>query len=142
MAGKAVGRRAESAAIKEPPHPDHALGKRIRMLRKEILGFVRQADFAERLGVTRGAVGNWEIGVGMKRANLERMAKEFNVSLTWLTTGTGAPVAQPGIDARLDLLPPEERDPLYEHFQAMIDNRLRAIERKQAATTPKRKKKS
>ncbi|QND33573.1 helix-turn-helix transcriptional regulator [Sinorhizobium meliloti] len=133
-AKRKVGSRAESAAGKKREAEKHAelveLGKRIRYLRKEILGYHRQSDFAERLGVTRGAVGNWEIGVGMKRDHLITIAKEFNISHAWLAEGKGTPIAKPSIDAKLELLPPEEYETLYEHFQTMIDNRLRALERK------------
>lgn len=130
-----LGSRAESAASKNREAEKHAelveLGKRVRFLRKEILGYHRQSDFADRLGVTRGAVGNWEIGVGMKRDHLMTIAKEFNISWVWLAEGKGAPIAKPSIDAKLELLPPEEYETLYEHFQTMIDNRLRALGRKE-----------
>lgn len=118
---------------------DVELGGRIRHLRSEILGISRQADFAERLGVTRGAVGNWEVGKGVKRENLERIAGTFHISLIWLATGQGTPVGKPSIDAKLELLPPEEYDPLYEHFEAMIENRLRWLERKKAEARSKKK---
>lgn len=117
---------------------DQELGERIRYLRTEVLGIGRQADFAERLGVTRGAVGNWEVGKGVKRANLERISDVFDISLVWLTTGGGTPIGRQSIDARLELLPPEEYDPLYEHFQSMIDNRLRWLEQKKAAAQKKK----
>ncbi|RVH83395.1 XRE family transcriptional regulator [Sinorhizobium meliloti] len=134
-AKRKVGSRAESAAGKKREAEKHAelveLGKRIRYLRKEILGYHRQSDFAERLGVTRGAVGNWEIGVGMKRDHLITIAKEFNISHAWLAEGKGTPIAKPSIDSKLELLPPEEYETLYEHFQTMIDNRLRALGRKE-----------
>ncbi|MDW9794371.1 helix-turn-helix domain-containing protein [Sinorhizobium meliloti] len=132
-----LGSRAESAAGKRREAAEkHAelveLGKRIRYLRKEILGYHRQSDFADRLGVTRGAVGNWEIGVGMKRDHLITIAKEFNISWLWLAEGKGSPIAKPSIDSKLELLPPEEYETLYEHFQTMIDNRLRALGRKES----------
>ncbi|WP_164834825.1 helix-turn-helix domain-containing protein [Sinorhizobium meliloti] len=134
-AKRKVGSRAELAGGKKREAEKHAelieLGKRIRFLRKEILGYHRQSDFADRLGVTRGAVGNWEIGVGMKRDHLMMIAKEFNISWVWLAEGKGTPIAKPSIDARLEMLPPEEYETLYEHFQTMIDNRLRALGRKE-----------
>lgn len=66
----------------------------------------------------------------MKRDHLITIAKEFNISWLWLAEGKGSPIAKPSIDAKLELLPPEEYETLYEHFQAMIDNRLRALGRK------------
>jgi transcriptional regulator with XRE-family HTH domain len=144
-----LGRRAESAAARkereqreaEQQKADLELGERIRYLRKEILGFHRQQDFADRLGVTRGAVGNWEIGTGVKRTTLQLISEEFNVSLVWLSTGAGAPITKSGIDAQLELLPPEDYETLYDLFQAMIDSRRRkAEERKRAEAEKKRKK--
>lgn len=67
----------------------------------------------------------------MKRDHLMMIAKEFNISWVWLAVGKGTPIAKPSIDARLELLPPEEYETLYEHFQAMIDNRLRALGRRE-----------
>jgi len=139
-----AGTSAETAANSDHEwqadrQADIELGERIRHLRTEILGISRQADFADRLGVTRGAVGNWEIGKGVKRANLERIAGEFQISFDWLSTGRGTPVAKPGIDAKLNLLPPGEYDQLYEHFEAMIENRLRWLERKQSEARTKKK---
>ncbi|NEI52676.1 helix-turn-helix domain-containing protein [Rhizobium leguminosarum] len=139
-----VGSRTEKAANSENlpdvgKQADVELGERIKHLRCEILGISRQADFAERLGVTRGAVGNWEVGKGVKRANLERIARTFHISLVWLAAGRGAPIGKPSIDEKLELLPPEEYDPLYEHFQAMIENRLRWLERKKAEAKSKKK---
>ena len=69
-------------------------GRRIRRLRTQILDpKLSQSDLAERIGgVTRGAVGNWELGKGIKTANLQRIAEEFGVSFEWLTTGRGDPL--------------------------------------------------
>lgn len=109
---------------------DLQLGERIRHLRIEIRK-LKQSNFAELLGVSRGAVGNWELGKGVKRGNLELIAKTFNVPLLWLTTGSGTPfINTKSIDARLNQLPPEESDVLHEHFMAMIDNRLRFLKGK------------
>lgn len=70
---------------------DVETGSRIRSLRKQ-LG-ISQEEFAQRLGgVTRGAVGNWELGKGIKRDNLVRIAEAFGSSVDWLATGTGRPL--------------------------------------------------
>lgn len=68
---------------------DLPTGKRIKRLRTNILGIKSQKAFADRIDVTRGAVGNWERGEGIKRENLVRIADEFGVSLEWLATGKG-----------------------------------------------------
>ena len=65
------------------------IGKRIAYLRTAVLGLSQEA-FAKRLeNVTRGAVGNWERGEGIKRENIERIADEFGVSFEWLAANRG-----------------------------------------------------
>lgn len=66
--------------------PDLQTAARIRKVR----GDLTQAIFAHRLGVSRGAVGNWERGLGIKRENLLSIAREFSVSFDWLATGNEA----------------------------------------------------
>lgn len=68
--------------------PDKELGKRIRYLREKVLKIDSQEKFADLLGVSRGAVGNWELGQGIKTENLRKIAKS-RVSFEWLATGTG-----------------------------------------------------
>lgn len=63
-------------------------GERIRFVRK--LYGLNQTEFAQMLsGVTRGAVGNWELGKGIKIDNLSAISKIFSVDLDWLAHGTG-----------------------------------------------------
>lgn len=65
------------------------IGKRIKLVR-ERRGELSQSQFASKLGkVTRGAVGNWERGEGIKRDNLQLIADQFAVSFEWLATGRG-----------------------------------------------------
>jgi SOS-response transcriptional repressor LexA len=66
---------------------DKAIGDRIRQVRERHEPRLTQEQFAKRLGVTRGAVGNWELGKGVKRENLSTISKEFDVSFDWLATG-------------------------------------------------------
>lgn len=68
---------------------DREIGNRIRQLRAERQ--ISSQVLADRLGVTRGAVGNWELGKGIKRDNLQKIADEFDVSLDWLTNENAAP---------------------------------------------------
>lgn len=63
-----------------------AIASRIKQLRTEKQ--LTQEGFAKRLGdVTRGAVGNWERGQGIKRDNLASIAEAFGASFEWLATG-------------------------------------------------------
>lgn len=66
------------------------IGKRLKHLRTKVLDIQSQQEFADKLGgVTRGAVGNWELGKGVKRENLQRIADKFDISFEWLATGRG-----------------------------------------------------
>lgn len=69
--------------------PDKILGDRIRYLREDVLGMKSQAEFGSPLRVTRGAVGNWELGQGIKAENLRKIAQTFGISFDWLATGNG-----------------------------------------------------
>jgi transcriptional regulator with XRE-family HTH domain len=65
-----------------------SIGKRIRKIRLAEPSRTQQ-DFAALLGVTRGAVGNWELDKGIKRENLLLIAQMSGVSVNWLSTGEG-----------------------------------------------------
>jgi transcriptional regulator with XRE-family HTH domain len=54
-----------------------------------MLAKLSQEAFAERLGVTRGAVGNWELDKGIKRENLSLIVRTFLVDMNWLSEGIG-----------------------------------------------------
>ena len=53
------------------------LGHRILYLRQQVLKLEEQKDFAHALGVTRGAVGNWELGRGISRESLQLIEDRF-----------------------------------------------------------------
>ena len=76
---------------------------RIRYVRQ--ISRLSQERFAETLGTTRGAVGNWELGKGIKLENLERIAEKFGVSLDWLSRGTGSAPGEPVADVQPDQPP-------------------------------------
>jgi len=62
--------------------------ERIRKIRKS--SYLTQAQFAERLGVTRGHISKIETGPAVPSASLiEQICKEFWVSITWLRDGKG-----------------------------------------------------
>ena len=73
--------------------PD-ARAERIKFLRKQrglsqdgFAKFLSEGDKA----ITRGAVGNWERGQGIKAENMRLISKKFSVSFDWLANGEGAP---------------------------------------------------
>ncbi|MHC3940195.1 XRE family transcriptional regulator [Paenochrobactrum sp. BZR 201-1] len=66
-----------------------AIGKRIKQLRHDNMKLSQEA-FASLLGVTRGAVGNWELGKGIKFENLQKIALILEQPVEWLATGRGS----------------------------------------------------
>ena len=66
-----------------------ALAARIRRARR-IAGISQQA-LADKLGVTRSAVSNWESDSGVRPATdrLAVLAKTLHVSFEWIATGRG-----------------------------------------------------
>ncbi|MBX8825272.1 LexA family transcriptional regulator [Ochrobactrum sp. SFR4] len=74
--------------MKEEHLDSTAIGQRIKALRSESLGLSQEA-FARLLGVTRGAVGNWELGKGIKFENIQKMAVILNQPVEWIATGRG-----------------------------------------------------
>lgn len=70
-------------------------GERIKYVRVEILKIRSQERFAEVLShetgqtLTRGAVGNWELGKEIGLNNLRAIAEFANVSLDWLAYNSG-----------------------------------------------------
>ncbi len=70
------------------------IGTRIKRVRED--AEMSQERFAAKLGsASRGAVGNWERGLGIKRENLQTIAERFGVSFEWLGTGKGEPYPAP-----------------------------------------------
>lgn len=64
------------------------MNERIRMLRKS-LDYTQQ-KFADKLGVKRNTVGQWEIGRNVPTdAIILSICREFGVNEEWLRNGTG-----------------------------------------------------
>jgi phage repressor protein C with HTH and peptisase S24 domain len=61
---------------------------RIKFVRK--LAGMTQEAFATALGNSRGAVGNWELGKGIKTENLTLISDRFGVSAEWLIREHGS----------------------------------------------------
>lgn len=64
------------------------LADRIFYVRETVLG-LRQEELAARLGVSRGAVCNWERGGGISPKNLKALASIARATLDWLMKGAG-----------------------------------------------------
>lgn len=87
-------RRACKRRLRHIPETMKTLASRIAYLRKDVLG-ISQAQFGGHVGVSRGAVANWEVGGDISRENLRNISTAFNVTLDWLDKGRGAPPESP-----------------------------------------------
>lgn len=68
---------------------DLARGERIKEVREQILNIEAQEKLSALLDVSRGAVGNWELGKGVKMENLAKLANLAGVRLDWLAYNRG-----------------------------------------------------
>lgn len=81
------------------------MNERIKELRKA-LGFT-QHEFADRLGISRGNIGSYEVGKSNPGGSvITLICKTFNVSEAWLRTGDGE-MFLPKADTALELLASE-----------------------------------
>lgn len=64
------------------------LNERIKKLRRNL--DLTQQEFADRIGIKRGAIANYEIGRNTPADSVVSLiCREFNVSEEWLRTGEG-----------------------------------------------------
>lgn len=76
-------------AKKSSKDSQETVGARIRASR--LANDMTQEAFAEKLGVSRSAVAQWETDrAGQVRANMERIAKVLQVPLSYLLSGEAA----------------------------------------------------
>lgn len=68
------------------------MGDRIKALRQS-LGLTQQ-EFADRIGIKRGAIANYEIGRNISDVVINSICRTYNVSEHWLRTGEGAMFVQ------------------------------------------------
>lgn len=92
---------------------DKARGERVRYIRKEMLGLRAQEDLASAVSaetgepLTRGAVGNWELGKEIGLKNMRALAKLSGAPLEWISDNIGDPnEAAPKTPAGSDFLAP------------------------------------
>jgi phage repressor protein C with HTH and peptisase S24 domain len=60
-----------------------------------------QAAMAKRLGVSRGALANWEVGGEIAHDNVRRISDQFDATMDWLVAGRGrapASLGKPTLD--------------------------------------------
>lgn len=76
------GRKASFQAMPKKSADTSTKAGRIKFVRT--LAGLTQEQFADRLGTSRGAVGNWELGQGIKTENLVLISERFGCSAEWL----------------------------------------------------------
>lgn len=106
------------------------IGERIRRLRVHVLQIPSQIDFADRLGVSRGAVGNWETGKDISRASVQKIVETFDVSYDWLASGRGQPLNPRPLERHIhDLLADYEgeADDFISLVELLLQERLKQL---------------
>lgn len=101
------------------------MNERIKKLRRSL--DLTQQEFADRIGIKRGAIANYEIGRNTPTDSvISLICREFNVSENWLRTGTGEmflPADRNADIARLTKqLLDEEDDSFKNRFISMLAN--------------------
>lgn len=130
---------------------DEDRGARIKFVRVQILGLKSQEKLAELLSregtpVTRGAVGNWELGKEVGIESLSAICRAAGVDLNWLAYGSGdePPGASSNKTARLiSSYDPDDADTnddtghsyTREHWVSKIDGAIPEIDVKLGAGT-------
>ncbi|WP_378952191.1 helix-turn-helix domain-containing protein [Mesorhizobium sp. ANAO-SY3R2] len=61
---------------------------------------------------------------GIKVTTLSKLAPVLQTTVAWLTEGAGPETPPRSIDAKLELLPQEDADELFEAFEIMVNKRL------------------
>ena len=91
--------------------------------------YLNQTAFAKRIGVSQGAVSQWENN--LTRPNLDQLkaiSDEFNISIDDLLSGDPEPVTPTGprtreariVSAGMDKMPPEKREQAIKVLQAIF----------------------
>lgn len=76
------------------------MGERLKLLRKAF--GLNQTEFAARLGLTRGAIGNIEIGrAPLKPLLIDLICSTFGANKEWLINGTGQMLTEPSRDTQI-----------------------------------------
>jgi transcriptional regulator with XRE-family HTH domain len=103
--GKA-GRLRPAMPPKQAEQAQTALGKRIQDERLDRRPKMTQEDLGKRVGVTKGAISQWENGdiKNLRLENLFKLADALGLEARWIATGRGAKYSARKQDSTLDEL--------------------------------------
>jgi transcriptional regulator with XRE-family HTH domain len=97
----------DSSSAADPPRnvedaldAKRAIGQRIKQAR--LVAGLQQFEVAERCGVSRAAVSNWECGQGIRSQKLIEYARVVGVPAEWLITGVRAAASERTSTADID----------------------------------------
>lgn len=103
------------------------MGDRIEAERRS-KGWTQQrlADEVNKLGgkTSQPAINSLEKRGSKKSSQSPYIAQALGVNHDWLITGKGPKAGLPSLDAKLQLLPQDDFDDLYDDLSAIIDRRL------------------
>lgn len=104
------------------------MADRIKHVRNTVL-LLSQEELADQLGVSRGSVGNWELGGGIARKNLSALAVLAGCSMEWIESGRGQPPAEKTHAAQALISAKAQPSPTAteEHFDAVVQGMLAAF---------------
>ena len=101
------------------------MNERLKKLRKSL--DLTQQKFAERLGVKRNTVAQWELGINaLTKQVIISICREFDVNETWLKTGEGEMFIKLTRDEEISRFVGEtlsdESDTFKKRFISMLSN--------------------
>jgi transcriptional regulator with XRE-family HTH domain len=103
------------------------LGDRIRERREELgLSHAKLAELVKKHGgrITASGLVHLEQRSSERTQHSREIAMALGVNHDWLTSGKGAREAVRSLDKKLELLPQDEYDEVYDDLSAIIDRRL------------------
>lgn len=110
-------------------------GRRIRQVRSEILGLRSQQQLADLLSkegkeVTRGAVGNWELGKEVGLESLVALSRLSGVRVEWLASNDGEMMISAPTPVINDVLKLDGAATLFDPPNAIIRDKVEGLGRK------------
>jgi transcriptional regulator with XRE-family HTH domain len=104
-----------------------SLGDRVRLVREERgLTYAQLSELVKKHGgaMTKSALVHLEERSSRSSRSSRALALALGVNHDWLLTGKGPKETVRSLDSKLQLLPQDDFDELYDDFNAVIERRL------------------